>query len=329
MAKLVTIFGGSGFVGRQVAQQMARDGWRVRVAVRRPDEALFTRAYGVVGQVVPILCNIRDEASVRAALSGADAAVNCVNILHPQGKSNFTTVFETGAQIVARLSAEMGVARLVHLSGLGIDPESKSRYVAAKSRGEAAVLAARPDVVVLRPSVIFGPDDRFYNRIAAMTRRGPFMPLLAGRVKMQPVYVEDVALAAAKAARGEAAPGIHELGGPDVLTMRQISEQVLRSVDRKKVLLPVPKGIARIGATMLDMLQFLSGGLFTNNILSRDQLLLLTRDNVVSGRYPGFAELGIQPVSAEAVIDSYLWPFRPGGQFHAANQSARNLRGQS
>lgn len=328
MAKLVTIFGGSGFVGRQVAQQMARDGWRVRVAVRRPDEALFTRAYGVVGQVVPVLCNIRDEASVRAALSGADAAVNCVNILHPQGKSNFTTVFETGAEIVARLSAEMGVARLVHLSGLGIDPESKSRYIASKSRGEAAVLAARADAIVLRPSVIFGPDDNFYNRLAPMTRRGPFMPLMAGHVRMQPVYVEDVAQAAAKGATGEAAPGIYELGGPDVLTMRQISEQVMKSVGRKKLLLPVPKGAARIGATMLDIAQMLTGGLFTNSILSRDQLLLLTRDNIVGGGHPGFAELGIQPVSAEAVIDSYLWPFRPSGQYHTSNQSAKNMRGQ-
>lgn len=328
MAKLVTVFGGSGFVGRQVARLMARDGWRVRIAVRRPDEALFTRTYGAVGQVVPVMCNIRDEASVRAALSGADAAVNCVNILTPEGKSNFHSVFEAGAELIARLSVEMDVARLVHISGLGVDPESKSRYVAAKSRGEAAVLAARPDAVVLRPSVIFGPGDNFYNRLAGLTKAGPFMPLLGGKVRMQPVYVEDVAMAAVKGATGEAQPGIYELGGPDVLTMRQIVEQVLTATARRKPMLPVPTPIARIGATMLDGVQMLTGGLFTNRILSRDQLLLLTRDNIVSPDARGLKDLGIEPVAAEAVIDEYLWRFRPSGQFNAASQSAKNLRGQ-
>lgn len=326
MTKLVTIFGGSGFVGRQVARLMAREGWRVRIAVRRPDEAIFTRTYGVVGQVHPVFCNIRDEGSVRAALTGADAAVNCVNILSPEGKSTFPAVFETGAETIARLSAEMGIGRLVHISGLGIDPESKSRYVAAKSRGEALVLAQRPDAVILRPSVIFGPDDNFYNRFAGLTRSGPFMPVLAGRVRVQPVYVEDVALAAVKGANGEAAPGIYELGGPDVLTMRQIVQQVLHATARRKVLLPMPGFVARIGATLLDGVQFVTGGLFRNRLLSRDQLALLSTDNVATPGAPGFKELGIQPVSPEAVIDDYLWRFRPSGQFNAMNRAAKNLK---
>ena len=326
MAKLVTIFGGSGFVGRQVAQQMARDGWRVRVAVRRPDEALFTRAYGVVGQVVPILCNIRDEASVRAALSGADAAVNCVNILHPQGKSNFTTVFENGAEIVARLSAEMGVARLVHLSGLGIDPESKSRYIASKSRGEAAVLAARPDAIVLRPSVIFGPDDKFYNRLAPMTRRGPFMPLMAGHVRMQPVYVEDVALAAAKAAKGEAAPGIYELGGPDIVTMREIGQQVLAATDRRRAIIGIPHWMAGVMGSLLDVGQVVTGGLLTNRIMTKDQARTLRQHNRVAEGARTFADLGIEPIAAPALIGTYLWRFRPSGQYEAITATAKNLR---
>lgn len=326
MAKLVTIFGGSGFVGRQVARLMARDGWRVRIAVRRPDEALFTRTYGAVGQVVPVMCNIRYEASVRAALSGADAAVNCVNILTPQGKSNFDNVFETGAETIARLSAQMGVARLVHISGLGIDPHSKSRYVAAKSRGEAAVLAARPDVVVLRPSVIFGPGDNFYNRLAGMTKLGPLMPVVGRKTRMQPVYVENVAMAAVMGATGQAAPGIYELGGPDTLTMRQILDQVLRATSRRKIVMPMPIFVARIGATLLDAAQFVTGGLFTNSLLSRDQLALLSADNVVAPGARGLKDLGIEPVSAEAVIDSYLWRFRPSGQFEAANREAKNLR---
>lgn len=326
MTKLVTIFGGSGFVGRQVARLMARQGWRVRIAVRRPDEALFTRTYGAVGQVVPVMCNIRDEMSVRAALSGADAAVNCVNILTPKGKSTFDAVFDQGAAHIARLSAEMGVERMVHISGLGIDPESSSRYIAAKSRGEAEVLKARPDAVVLRPSVIFGADDNFFNRFAGMTRMGPVMPIVCGSTRMQPVFVEDVARAAVMGATGEARPGIYELGGPDILTMRQIVGQVLEVVNRRRLVVNLPFAVAGLGARMLDAVQFVTGGLFTNSALSRDQLALLRQDNVVSEGAMGFADLGIQPVSAAATLESYLWRFRPSGQYQAMNDSAKNLR---
>lgn len=326
MAKLVTIFGGSGFVGRHVARLMAKEGWRIRVAVRRPDEALFTRTYGAVGQVMPVMCNIRDENSVRAALAGADAAVNCVNILTPQGKSTFKTVFEVGAENIARLSAEMGVARMVHISGLGIDTESASKYIASKSRGEGAVLAARPDAVVLRPSVIFGSGDNFYTRFAGLTRMGPVMPIVGGATRMQPVFVEDVARAAMMGATGEAAPGIYELGGPEVLTTRQIVDQVLASVHRRKLVMNMPFPVAKIGATMLDVAQMVTGGLFTNNALSRDQLTLLRQDNVVSPGARGFAELGIQPTAAGSVLDDYLVRFRPSGQYDAIKRSAKNLR---
>lgn len=326
MARMVTIFGGSGFVGRHVARLMAKDGWRVRIAVRRPDEALFTRTYGVVGQVAPVMCNIRDAASVRAAMTGADAVVNCVNILSPQGKSTFKSVFEEGAEHIARISAELGVARMVHISGLGIDPESRSKYIAAKSRGEAAVLAHRPDAVVLRPSVIFGPDDNFYNRFAGMTRMGPILPIVGGRTQMQPVHVEDVAMAAVKGADGTAEPGIYELGGPQILTMRQIVDQVLASTHRRKVVVNLPFGIAGLGASALDLVQTVTGGLFTNSALSRDQLALLRRDNVVDPQARGFRELGIQPTAASAVLDDYLWRFRPSGQYDAIKRSAKNLR---
>ncbi|MBM3604933.1 MAG: complex I NDUFA9 subunit family protein [Alphaproteobacteria bacterium] len=326
MAKLVTIFGGSGFVGRHVARLMAKDGWRVRVAVRRPDEALFTRTYGVVGQVAPVLCNIRDENSVRAALVGADVAVNCVNILTPQGKSTFQAVFETGAENIARLSAELGLARMVHISGLGIDPGSDSKYIAAKSRGEAAVLAHRPDAVVLRPSVIFGPDDNFYNRLAGMARMAPVLPIVGSRTRMQPVFVEDVARAAVMGADGTAEPGIYELGGPDILTMRQIVNQVLEATHRRKAVIGLPFGVARIAATALDVVQTVTGGLFTNSALSRDQLALLRKDNVVSPGARGFAELGIQPTATTAVLDGYLVRFRPSGQYSAMKRSAKNLR---
>ncbi|MCZ0960599.1 complex I NDUFA9 subunit family protein [Paracoccus benzoatiresistens] len=326
MAKLVTIFGGSGFLGRQVARLMAKRGWRVRIAVRRPDEALFTRTYGSVGQVQPVMCNIRDELSVRAAMSEADAVVNCVNILSPKGKSNFKSVFEQGAENIARISAEMGVARIVHVSGIGVDAASDSAYVAGKARGEAAVLKHRPDAVILRPSVMFGPDDKFYNRFAAMTRLGPVLPIVGGKVRMQPVFVDDVALAAVKGATGEAAPGIYELGGPDVLTMKEIMGQVLKATIRRRGLVNMPFWLAGIGARVLGILQFVTGGLFTNSVLTRDQLALLKRDNVVSPDARGFADLGIQPVAADAVIDQYLWRFRPSGQYEAIKRSAKNLR---
>ncbi|MFC3167720.1 complex I NDUFA9 subunit family protein [Paracoccus fontiphilus] len=326
MAKLVTIFGGSGFLGRQVARLMAKQGWRVRIAVRRPDEALFTRTYGAVGQIQPVMCNIRDDLSVRAAMAEADAVVNCVNILSPKGKSTFSSVFEAGAENIARLSAEMGVARMVHVSGIGVDADSDSAYVAGKARGEAAVLKHRPDAVILRPSVMFGPGDRFYNRFAAMTRLGPVLPVVGAKVRMQPVFVDDVAMAAVKAATGEAAPGIYELGGPDVLTMKDIMGQVLKATMRRRGLVTMPFWLAGLGARVLGLVQFVTGGLFTNSVLTRDQLALLKRDNVVSPGARGFADLGIQPIAADAVIDQYLWRFRPSGQYDAIKQSAKNLR---
>lgn len=326
MAKLVTIFGGSGFLGRHVARLMAKQGWRVRIAVRRPDEALFTRTYGSVGQVQPVLCNIRDDLSVRAAMTGANAVVNCVNILAPKGKSTFKSVFEEGAERIARLSAEMGVARVVHVSGLGVDAESDSPYIAGKARGEAAVLRHRPDAVILRPSVMFGPGDSFYNRFASMTRLGPILPVVGAKTRMQPVFVDDVAMAAVKGATGEAAPGIYELGGPDVVTVKDVADQVLRATMRRRGVIGLPFWAANLGARILGVLQFVTGGLFTNSLLTRDQIALLRKDNVVAPDAMGFEELGIQPVAAEAVIEDYLWRFRPSGQYDAIKQSAKNLR---
>lgn len=326
MAKLVTIFGGSGFVGRQVARQMARRGWRIRIAVRRPDEALFTRTYGAVGQVVPVLCNIRDDLSVRAAMADADAVVNCVNLLGPEGKSNFTTVLEQGAGNIARIAAEAGVAQVVHISGIGVDANSDSRYIASKARGEAAVLKHRPDAIILRPSVIFGTDDSFYNRFAGMARLGPLLPIVGGNTRIQPVHVDDVAEAAANAAEGHVAAGIYELGGPDVMTVREVVGQVLAATHRRRGVINMPFWIAGIAAGALGTAEVLTGRLFRNRILTRDQIALLRADNVVAPDAKGFADLGIQPVSATAVIDSYLWRFRPSGQYDAIKDSAKNLR---
>ncbi|AUH32774.1 complex I NDUFA9 subunit family protein [Paracoccus tegillarcae] len=326
MAKLVTIYGGSGFVGRYVAQLMAHQGWRVRIAVRRPDEALFTRTYGAVGQVVPVLCNIRDADSVRLAMQEADAVINCVNLTEKQGKSTLENVLVEGAENIARISAEMNVPRMVHISGIGVDAESDSKYVAAKARGEDAVLEHRPDAVVLRPSVIFGPEDELFNQFAGMTRFGPVVNIAGGNSRMQPVYVEDVAEAAAKGLNGEAAPGIYELGGPDILTVRELMQMTVKAVDRRRAIVNLPFWLAGIGAGILDILQFVTFGLFKNKLITRDQLHLLRKDNVVSDDAAGFDDLGIEPIAPAAVIDSYLWRFRPSGQYDAIKASAKNMR---
>ena len=326
MSKLVTIYGGSGFVGRQIAFMMAQRGWRVRIAVRRPDEALFARTYGAVGQVVPVFCNVRDPASVRLAMESADAVVNCVNLTEKQGKSTLENVLVDGAANIARISAELGVKRVVHLSGIGADAESDNPYIAAKGRGEAAVLEHRPDAVILRPSVIFGPGDTFYNRLAGLSRMGPIMPIIGAKTRLQPVYVDDVALAGAKAITGEIGPAVYELGGPEVMTTREVVHQTLKAVDRRRAVIGLPFWLARIPATLLGFAQWITGGLFTNNILSRDHIALMRHDNVVADDALGFAEIGIEPTASGAVIDEYLWRFRPGGQYDAIKESARYLR---
>lgn len=326
MAKLVTIFGGSGFVGRRVAQLLAREGWRIRIAVRRPDEALFTRTYGAVGQVVPILCNIRDGESVRQAMADADAVVNCVNLLASEGKSTFQTVLDDGAANIARISAQTGVPQIVHVSGIGVDPDSPSKYIAAKARGEAAVLQHRPDAVILRPSVIFGAGDSFYNRFASLSRLGPVMPIIGGKTRLQPVHVDDVALAAARGVTDGVEPGIYELGGPDILTVRQVVGQVLQAVLRRRLVLNMPFWLARIGANLLNLVQIVTGGLFTNKIMNKDQIELLCHDNIVSDDVRGFTDLGIVPTAPTAVIGDYLWRFRPTGQYDEIKRSAKNLR---
>ena len=232
MTQLVTIFGGSGFVGRYIAQRMARAGWRVRVAVRRPNEAMFVKPYGTVGQVEPVLCNIRDDDSVRNAASGADAVINCVGTFDASGKNNFDAVQHEGAERIARIAREENVARMVHISAIGADTEAESNYARTKGLGEKAVLDAYPDAVILRPSVVFGPEDNFFNRFAAMSRLSPVLPVVGANTRFQPVYVDDVAAAACKGATGEAT-GVFELGGPEVLSWKDIVERVAAGAGKR------------------------------------------------------------------------------------------------
>ncbi len=325
MAQLVTIIGGSGFVGRYVARRMAQAGWRVRVAVRRPNEALFVRPYGAVGQVEPVFCNIRDDASVRAVLTGADAVVNCVGILGRDGKNTFQSLHDQGAARVARIAAECGVSRLVHVSAIGAAADAPSAYARTKAAGEAAVRQAFPAAVVLRPSLIFGPEDGIFNRFGRMATRSLVLPLVGAETKFQPVYVDDVARAAELALTGAAAPGVYALGGPDVMSFRGLIKLMLGIIQRRRLVIGLPFWLGALMGGAFDTLQALTLGLLPNKMLTQDQVRGLHVDNVVAPGAKGLADLGITPTPMGAVLPEYLWPFRPAGQFAAIRDSAKNL----
>jgi uncharacterized protein YbjT (DUF2867 family) len=309
---LVTVFGGSGFLGRHVVRALAREGYRVRPAVRRPDLAGHLQPMGRVGQIHPVQANLRYPESVEAAVRGADVVINLVGILFERGKQGFEAVQAEGAHTVARAAAAAG-ARLIHVSALGANPESTSLYARSKAAGEAAVLGTVPGATVFRPSIVFGPEDDFFNRFAALARISPALPLIGGgETKFQPVFVGDVAQAIAKAVAGGAKGGtIYELGGPEVKTFRELMEYVLTVTERKRLLLPLPFGLARLKA---QFLQFMP-----TPLLTPDQVELLRSDNVVSPNAQAegrdFASLGIIPSALESIVPSYLWRFRKTGQF--------------
>lgn len=310
---LVTVFGGSGFLGRYVVRALAKRDYRIRVGVRRPELAGHLQPLGKVGQIHAVQVNLRHPASVRAAMRGSQVAVNLVGILTKSGRQTFDAVVARGAAAVAEAAASAG-ARTVHVSAIGADAASASAYARAKAAGEKAVLAAVPSATILRPSVMFGPEDQFTNRFAALARMSPLLPLIGGgATKMQPVYVGDVATAVADAVDGRTRAGaVYELGGPEVLSMREIMQIVLRVIERERMLVPVPFLVARLKAMFL---QFAPGALK----LTPDQVALLKVDNVVSNAATTagltLQGLGISPDSMEAVAPQYLWRFRKAGQF--------------
>lgn len=325
-APLAVVFGGSGFVGRYITRRLAKAGWRVRVAVRRPNEAGFTRPYGVVGQVEPVFCNIRDDASVAAALVGADAAINAVGTFDKSGKNNFDAVQNVAAGRIARLAAAAGVKKLVHISALGADPAAESLYYSSKGKGEEAVFAAYPSAIVLRPSVIFGIEDKFFNRFAGMARVSPVLPLAGASTRFQPVYVDDVAAAAVNALTLDADPGIYELAGPEDYTLRELIDGILNFTQLRRLVLPLPLPIAALLGSALDLGSALTGRLFSNTILTRDQVRMLKVDSVAEAGHPGLAALGVQPTDMSAILPDYLWRFRKAGQFDAIKDSAKRLK---
>lgn len=328
--QLAVVFGGSGFLGRNVVRALARRGYRVRVAVRRPNLAPEVMTAGKVGQVQAVQANLRFPHSVEAVVDGADVVVNLVGILRPSGRQTFSAVQAEGAGVVARAAREGG-ARLVHVSALGADPDSDSAYARSKAEGEAAVFEARPEASVLRPSVIFGPDDGFFNRFASLARLLPVLPLAGAETRFQPVYVGDVAEAVARAAEG-AGPGgrVYELGGPQVRTLRELVAYVLEATHRRRLVVSMPFGAARLQARVTEILDTLTLGLLPDAfLLTRDQVALLEEgDNVVSAaaRAEGrtLEGLGITPTAYEAVAPSYLVRFLPAGQFEARRQALLN-----
>lgn len=325
MSQLVTIFGGSGFVGRYIARRMAKEGWRVRVAVRNVNEAMHVKPYGVVGQVEPVFCNIRDDDSVAAVTQDADAVVNCVGVLDEVGKNTFAAVQAEGAARIARVAASFGVARMVHISAIGADAGADSQYSKTKAEGEAGVLAHMPEAVILRPSIIFGPEDQFFNRFASMSRFGPVLPVIGAQTKFQPVYVDDVAKAAVQGVLGQAAPGVYELGGPDVQSFRELMDDMLVVIRRRRLVIDIPFGIARLMARLFGIGRALTLGLVKGPVTT-DQVINLAVDNVVAEDAKSFADLGIQPTAMAAVLQDYLWRFRPSGQYDAIKESASNLK---
>lgn len=325
MTKLVTIFGGSGFVGRYIARRMAKEGWRVRVAVRNINEASFVRPYGAVGQVEPVFCNIRDDASVASVLGGVDAVVNCVGVLAESGRNTFDAVQSEGATRVARLAAAAGITRMVHISAIGADADANSKYAKTKAAGEAGVLVHMPNAVILRPSIVFGAEDEFFNRFAGMSRFGPILPVVGADTMFQPVFVDDVAAAAVQGVLGQADAGVYELGGPEVLSFRGLMEKMLGIVRRRRLIVNIPFLMANIMAWFFKIGSAVSLGIVKAPI-TKDQVANLRVDNVVADGARGFDALGIHPTAMAVVLPDYLWRFRPSGQYDAIKESAKNLR---
>lgn len=313
--KLVTVFGASGFLGRHVVLALARRGYRIRAAVRRPDLAEHLQPLGGVGQIMPVQANLRYRWSVDRAVEGADAVVNLVGILHQSGRQSFDAVQGFGPRAIAEAARAAGLNGIVHVSAIGADSASPAAYARSKAAGEAGVLETLPGSVIMRPSIVFGPEDDFFNRFAAMARMSPVLPLIGGgATRFQPVYVTDVAAAIAKAVDGGCKPGaVYELGGPEVKSFKECLELMLEITRRKRLLLPVPFGAAELQARVLQLLP--------KPLLTVDQVKMLRVDNVVSAAAESegrtLAGLGINPSSLAAILPSYLTRFREHGQYDA------------
>ena len=303
---LITVFGGTGFLGRHIVRRLAKRGWRLRIATRRPNQAGHVKTNGSPGQIELVHANIRDDASVAAALEGADAVVNAVGILFESGKQKFAAVQAEGAARVAEAAAQAGIAQMVHISAIGADAASASLYAQSKAAGEQAVLAAVPQAHILRPSIVVGPEDDFFNRFGAMAMLAPALPLIGGgETRYQPVVVFDVA-AAVEACFDGAAGGTYELGGPDVLSFKQLMRMLLEEIHRNRLLVPLPFAAARLIATLAQFMP--------KPLLTPDQVILLKSDNIVASDAQGLRDLRINAQPIAAILPDYLYRYRPAGK---------------
>jgi uncharacterized protein YbjT (DUF2867 family) len=304
--RVATVFGGSGFIGRYVVKRLAASDYVVRVAVPDTEGAQFLKTMGDVGQVVPLYATLTNSDTIDRAVDGADLVVNLVGILAERRRGDFQRLHAEGAELVASHATTAGVQRLTHISAIGADPASPSQYAKTKGLGEQAVRAHFPNAAILRPSLVFGAEDKLFNRFAAMATISPIMPVIAGTTRFQPVFVGDVANAVMATLTQPANSGItFELGGPRIWTMRELLAFILTEIRRRRPLVNIPLGLARLQASVLERLP--------GKMLTRDQLLLLQQDNVVSPGMPGLAELGVTPTPVELVVPGYLTRFRPGG----------------
>lgn len=304
---VATVFGGSGFIGRYVVQRLAASGHIVRVPVRDPEAAGFLRPLGNVGQVVPLFASLTNRATIARAVEGAEWVVNLVGILAEHSAGEFKRVQAEGPGLIGAAAAEAGVKRLVHVSAIGADPAAPSLYARSKGEGEAAVRAAFPAATILRPSLVFGPEDQFFNRFATIAALSPVVPVISGNSRFQPVYVGDVADAVMAALqRADAAGKTYELGGPQVLRFRDIIAWILKTTGRHRPMIDMPMGLARLQARLMECLP--------GKPLTRDQLLLLARDNVVAPDAAGLDALGVSPTPIDMVVPGYLQRFRRGGR---------------
>jgi uncharacterized protein YbjT (DUF2867 family) len=304
--RVATVFGGSGFIGRYVVKRLAQRGYVVRVAVTDPEAALFLKPAGTVGQIVPLYANVTSDGLVERAVEGAEVVVNLVGVLSEKRRGDFDALQHLGAGRVARLSAAAGVGKLVQVSAIGADPDSPSGYASSKGSGERAVREAFPAATILRPSLVFGQEDAFFNRFGVIAQLSPVMPVISGPTRMQPVFVADVADAAMAAIqRPDAGGTIYELGGPRVWTFRELLQYIVTITHRRCFLVDVPMGIARIQASVMERLP--------GKPLTRDQLLMLTRDTICGPGMPGLPDLGVVPTPVELIVPGYLARFQPGG----------------
>ncbi|CAN1566690.1 COG0702 Predicted nucleoside-diphosphate-sugar epimerases [Caulobacteraceae bacterium] len=320
MRGLVTVFGGTGFIGRQVVRSLAKQGYRVRVAARNVGRGYRLRMLGDVGQIEVVQANVRNPDSVDRALDGAEACVNLVGVLFESGSQGFQTIHTQGAKAIAEAAAARGITRFVQVSAIGADAQSPAKYARSKAEGEAAVRAAIPSAVILRPSVVFGPEDDFFNRFAAMASISPALPLPGGgATRFQPVYVADLAAAVAKVVTDPDCAGkTYELGGPGVFTFRELMAFVLLETGKRRLLAPLPWPVA----SLIGQLAAVTSVVGIAPVLTSDQVELLRSDNVVADGASGFDALGITPRSIEAIVPSYLYRYRRGGQYAATPEGA-------